>query len=84
MAVWYYFQDAGVKVHLRYDDQLRAALTSPPIPVDKSLGDKILSLREIGEDCQLHPPSFWGANRRNLLIFDRFRRVMAEIVIFAS
>ena len=31
IAVRYYFQEAGVKVRLRYDDQLREALTKPLI-----------------------------------------------------
>ncbi len=31
LAVRYYFQQAGVKVRLRYDDQLRTALTKPMI-----------------------------------------------------
>lgn len=31
IAVRYYYQEAGVKVHLRYDDQLKTALVSPMI-----------------------------------------------------
>ena len=31
IAVRYYFQEAGVKVRLRYDEQLKKALASPMI-----------------------------------------------------
>ena len=31
IAVRYYFQEAGIKVRLRYDDQLREALAAPPV-----------------------------------------------------
>ena len=31
IAVRYYFQEAGIKVRLRYDDQLREALKQPSI-----------------------------------------------------
>ena len=31
IAVRYYYQEAGIKVRLRYDDQLREALTKPLI-----------------------------------------------------
>ena len=31
IAVRYYFQEAGIKVRLRYDEQLKTALTLPPI-----------------------------------------------------
>ena len=31
IAVRYYFQEAGIKVRLRYDDQLRKALQQPSI-----------------------------------------------------
>lgn len=31
IAVRYYFQEAGIKIRLRYDDQLRTALTKPMI-----------------------------------------------------
>ena len=31
IAVRYWFQEAGVKVRLRYDDQLKEALTKPAI-----------------------------------------------------
>ena len=31
IAVRYYFQEAGIKVRLRYDDQLKEALTKPLI-----------------------------------------------------
>ena len=31
LAVRYYFQEAGIKVRLRYDDQLKKALVSPLI-----------------------------------------------------
>ena len=33
IAVRYYFQEAGIKLRLRYDDQLRKALESPVIEV---------------------------------------------------
>ena len=31
LAVRYYFQEAGIKVRLRYDDQLKKALATPPL-----------------------------------------------------
>ena len=31
IAVRYYYQEAGVKVRLRYDDQLKQALATPPM-----------------------------------------------------
>ena len=31
IAVRYWFQEAGIKVRLRYDDQLKEALTKPAI-----------------------------------------------------
>ena len=31
IAVRYYWQEAGIRVRLRYDDQLREALTKAPI-----------------------------------------------------
>ncbi|MDO5442061.1 MAG: S41 family peptidase [Bacteroidia bacterium] len=34
IVVRYYFQEAGVKIRLRYDDQLKEALTKPLISVD--------------------------------------------------
>ena len=31
IAVRYYWQEAGIRVRLRYDDQLREALTKEPV-----------------------------------------------------
>lgn len=33
IAVRYHFQEAGIKIRLRYDDQLREALASPMIEI---------------------------------------------------
>ena len=34
LAVRYWYQEAGVKIALRYDDQLRKALVSPMISIE--------------------------------------------------
>jgi len=33
IAVRYHFQEAGIKIRLRYDDQLKKALASPMIEI---------------------------------------------------